>query len=99
MAQSHSYESQTFLKYYSLNFGPQHPLVFDALCLVLGLYGEVITKANSHVTDLLHYSIEKLVEFKTVTQDLLYFKHLGYVLMTLQVYFIFKTLYCVNYNG
>lgn len=75
--------SQTFLKYYSLNFGPQHPSAHGVLRLVLDLYGEVITKADPHI-GLLHRGTEKLLEFKTVAQGLPYLDRLDYVSMMAQ---------------
>lgn len=74
---------QTFLKYYSLNFGPQHPSAHGVLRLVLDLYGEVITKADPHI-GLLHRGTEKLMEFKTVSQGLPYLDRLDYVSMMAQ---------------
>jgi NADH dehydrogenase (ubiquinone) Fe-S protein 2 len=74
---------QTFLKYYSLNFGPQHPSAHGVLRLVLDLYGEVITKADPHI-GLLHRGTEKLMEFKTVAQGLPYLDRLDYVSMMAQ---------------
>lgn len=78
-----SKDSQTFLKYYSLNFGPQHPSAHGVLRLVLDLYGEVITKADPHI-GLLHRGTEKLMEFKTVSQGLPYLDRLDYVSMMAQ---------------
>lgn len=75
--------SQTFLKYYSLNFGPQHPSAHGVLRLVLDLYGEVVTKADPHI-GLLHRGTEKLMEFKTVSQNLPYLDRLDYVSMMAQ---------------
>jgi len=74
---------QTFLKHYSLNFGPQHPSAHGVLRLVLDLYGEVITKADPHI-GLLHRGTEKLMEFKTVSQGLPYLDRLDYVSMMAQ---------------
>jgi NADH dehydrogenase (ubiquinone) Fe-S protein 2 len=70
--------NQTFLKYYSLNFGPQHPSAHGVLRLVLDLFGEVITRADPHI-GLLHRGTEKLIEFKTVAQNLPYLDRLDYV--------------------
>ena len=78
-----SKSSQTFLKYYSLNFGPQHPSAHGVLRLVLDLYGEVVTKADPHI-GLLHRGTEKLMEFKTVSQNLPYLDRLDYVSMLAQ---------------
>lgn len=79
----HSENSQTFLKYYSLNFGPQHPSAHGVLRLVLDLYGEVVTKADPHI-GLLHRGTEKLMEFKTAAQNLPYLDRLDYVSMMAQ---------------
>lgn len=68
----------TFLKYYSLNFGPQHPSAHGVLRLVLDLYGEVVTRADPHI-GLLHRGTEKLIEYKTVSQALPYLDRLDYV--------------------
>jgi NADH dehydrogenase (ubiquinone) Fe-S protein 2 len=76
-------DNQTFLKYYSLNFGPQHPSAHGVLRLVLDLYGEVVTKADPHI-GLLHRGTEKLMEFKTVSQNLPYLDRLDYVSMMAQ---------------
>lgn len=75
--------NQTFLKYYSLNFGPQHPSAHGVLRLVLDLYGEVVTKADPHI-GLLHRGTEKLMEFKTISQNLPYLDRLDYVSMMTQ---------------
>lgn len=74
---------QTFLKFYSLNFGPQHPSAHGVLRLILELYGEVITKADPHI-GLLHRGTEKLMEFKTVSQNLPFLDRLDYVSMMAQ---------------
>ena len=76
-------KSQTFLKYYSLNFGPQHPSAHGVLRLVLDLYGEVVTKTDPHI-GLLHRGTEKLMEFKTISQNLPYLDRLDYVSMMAQ---------------
>jgi len=68
----------TFLKYYSLNFGPQHPSAHGVLRLVLDLFGEVVTRADPHI-GLLHRGTEKLIEFKTISQNLPYLDRLDYV--------------------
>jgi len=73
----------TFLKYYSLNFGPQHPSAHGVLRLVLDLYGEVVTRADPHI-GLLHRGTEKLMEFKTISQNLPYLDRLDYVSMMAQ---------------
>lgn len=73
----------TFLKYYNLNFGPQHPSAHGVLRLVLDLYGEVVTRADPHI-GLLHRGTEKLMEFKTITQNVPYLDRLDYVSMMAQ---------------
>lgn len=74
---------QAFLKYYSLNFGPQHPSAHGVLRLVLDLHGEVVMKADPHI-GLLHRGTEKLMEFKTISQNLPYLDRLDYVSMMAQ---------------
>ena len=78
-----SLNTQTFLKYYSINFGPQHPSAHGVLRLVLDMYGEVVTRADPHI-GLLHRGTEKLMEFKTVLQGLPYLDRLDYVSMMAQ---------------
>lgn len=75
--------SPTFLKHYSLNFGPQHPSAHGVLRLVLDLFGEVVTRADPHI-GLLHRGTEKLMEFKTISQNLPYLDRLDYVSMMAQ---------------
>lgn len=85
MPLNHTYKENKhmFLKWFSLNFGPQHPSAHGVLRLVLDLYGEVITKADPHI-GLLHRGTEKLMEFKTVSQGLPYLDRLDYVSMMAQ---------------
>lgn len=78
-----SSNSPTILKHYSLNFGPQHPSAHGVLRLVLDLFGEVVTRADPHI-GLLHRGTEKLMEFKTVSQNLPYLDRLDYVSMMAQ---------------
>jgi len=75
--------NSTFLKYYNLNFGPQHPSAHGVLRLVLDLFGEVVTRADPHI-GLLHRGTEKLMEFKTIAQNLPYLDRLDYVSMMAQ---------------
>lgn len=75
--------SSTQLKRYSLNFGPQHPSAHGVLRLVLDLVGEVVVKADPHI-GLLHRGTEKLMEYKTVSQNLPYLDRLDYVSMMAQ---------------
>lgn len=79
----HLVNNPTFFKHYSLNFGPQHPSAHGVLRLVLDLYGEVVTRADPHI-GLLHRGTEKLMEFKTVSQNLPYLDRLDYVSMMAQ---------------
>ena len=68
------------IKPYTLNFGPQHPGGHGVLRLILILDGEVIVDADSHI-GLLHRGTEKLMEYKTYLQALLYLKRLDLVSM------------------
>lgn len=70
-------------KYFTLNFGPQHPAAHGVLRLVINLEGEFIKKANPHI-GLLHRGTEKLIEYKTYLQALPYFDRLDYVSMMAQ---------------
>jgi NADH dehydrogenase (ubiquinone) Fe-S protein 2 len=77
------FSDSTLLKQYSLNFGPQHPSAHGVLRLILDLVGEVVTKADPHI-GLLHRGTEKLMEFKTISQNLPYLDRLDYVSMMAQ---------------
>jgi NADH dehydrogenase I D subunit len=66
------------LKYFTLNFGPQHPAAHGVLRLILSMQGEVIKKADPHI-GLLHRGTEKLLEYKTYLQGISYFARLDYV--------------------
>lgn len=70
--------SETEIKNYTLNFGPQHPSAHGVLRLVLEMDGEVIDRADPHV-GLLHRGTEKLIEYKTYLQAVPYFDRLDYV--------------------
>lgn len=70
-------------KYFTLNFGPQHPAAHGVLRLVVNLEGELIKKAEPHI-GLLHRGTEKLIEYKTYNQALPYFDRLDYVSMMSQ---------------
>jgi NADH dehydrogenase (ubiquinone) Fe-S protein 2 len=70
-------------KYFSLNFGPQHPAAHGVLRLILTLVGETIRYADPHI-GLLHRGTEKLIEYKTYIQALPYFDRLDYVSMMAQ---------------
>lgn len=70
--------SQTHIKPYTMNFGPQHPAAHGVLRLVLEMEGEIVERADPHI-GLLHRGTEKLIEYKTYTQALPYFDRLDYV--------------------
>jgi NADH dehydrogenase (ubiquinone) Fe-S protein 2 len=74
---------QTAIKYYSINFGPQHPSAHGVLRLVIDLFGEVVIMVDPHI-GLLHRGTEKLMEFKTIMQGLPYLDRLDYVSMMAQ---------------
>jgi NADH-quinone oxidoreductase subunit D len=63
---------------HAVNFGPQHPSAHGVLRLVLEMDGEVVTRADPHV-GLLHRGTEKLMEYRTYTQNTPYFDRLDYV--------------------
>ena len=66
------------IKYFTLNFGPQHPAAHGVLRLILFMSGETIKYADPHI-GLLHRGTEKLLEYKTYTQGIPYFARLDYV--------------------
>lgn len=70
--------SQTQIKPFTLNFGPQHPAAHGVLRLILEMDGEIVERADPHI-GLLHRGTEKLIEYKTYTQALPYFDRLDYV--------------------
>lgn len=70
--------SETQIKNFTLNFGPQHPSAHGVLRLVLEMDGEVVERADPHV-GLLHRGTEKLIEYKTYLQAVHYFDRLDYV--------------------
>lgn len=70
--------SQTHIKPYTMNFGPQHPAAHGVLRLVLEMEGEIVDRADSHI-GLLHRGTEKLIEYKTYAQATPYFDRLDYV--------------------
>ncbi len=70
--------SETQIRPYTMNFGPQHPAAHGVLRLVLEMEGEVVDRADPHV-GLLHRGTEKLIEYKTYTQATPYFDRLDYV--------------------
>src|ERR1700758_2430563 len=69
--------SETQIRPYTMNFGPQHPAAHGVLRLVLELDGEVVERADPHI-GLLHRGTEKLIEYKTYTQAVPYFDRLDY---------------------
>ena len=78
MPQNIEIASETRIRPYTLNFGPQHPAAHGVLRLVLELDGEVVERADPHI-GLLHRGTEKLIEYKTYMQALPYFDRLDYV--------------------
>ncbi len=70
-------------KYFTINFGPQHPSAHGVLRLILNLDGEVVKAADPHI-GLLHRGTEKLIEYKTYLQSLPYMDRLDYVSMMSQ---------------
>src|SRR5580698_11490048 len=60
-----------------INFGPQHPAAHGVLRLILELDGEVVERADPHI-GLLHRGTEKLMEYRTYTQNVPYFDRLDY---------------------
>jgi NADH dehydrogenase I D subunit len=66
------------IKYFTLNFGPQHPAAHGVLRLILYMRGEVIKYADPHI-GLLHRGTEKLLEYRTYLQGIPYFARLDYV--------------------
>ncbi len=70
--------SETSLRNFSINFGPQHPAAHGVLRLVLELDGEIVERVDPHI-GLLHRGTEKLIESKTYAQAVPYFDRLDYV--------------------
>jgi NADH-quinone oxidoreductase subunit D len=70
--------SETQIKSFTMNFGPQHPAAHGVLRLVLEMDGEVVERADPHI-GLLHRGTEKLIEYKTYLQAVPYFDRLDYV--------------------
>jgi len=71
-------QTETRIKTFTVNFGPQHPAAHGVLRLVLEMDGEVVERADPHI-GLLHRGTEKLIEYKTYLQALPYFDRLDYV--------------------
>ncbi|KAM7537298.1 hypothetical protein Aperf_G00000059616 [Anoplocephala perfoliata] len=63
-----------------LNFGPQHPAAHGVLRMVMELDGEIIIRLDPHI-GFLHRGTEKLMEYKTYTQNLPYVDRLDYFSM------------------
>jgi NADH-quinone oxidoreductase subunit D len=70
--------TETRIKTFAINFGPQHPAAHGVLRLVLEMDGEVVERADPHI-GLLHRGTEKLIEYKTYLQAVPYFDRLDYV--------------------
>ncbi len=70
--------SQSPVRNFSINFGPQHPAAHGVLRLVLELDGEVVERVDPHI-GLLHRGTEKLMEARTYLQNVPYFDRLDYV--------------------
>ena len=70
--------SETSVRNFNINFGPQHPAAHGVLRLVLELDGELVTRVDPHI-GLLHRGTEKLIEHKTYLQALPYLDRLDYV--------------------
>jgi NADH-quinone oxidoreductase subunit D len=70
--------TQSELRNFTINFGPQHPAAHGVLRLVLELDGEVVERVDPHI-GLLHRGTEKLIETKTYLQAIPYFDRLDYV--------------------
>ena len=70
--------TQTEIRNFTINFGPQHPAAHGVLRLVLELDGEVVERVDPHI-GLLHRGTEKLIEQKTYLQAIPYFDRLDYV--------------------
>src|SRR5690606_12435392 len=69
--------TETSIKPYTLNFGPQHPAAHGVLRLILEMDGEIVDRADPHI-GLLHRGTEKLIEYKTYLQAVQYFDRLDY---------------------
>ncbi|HYC03084.1 MAG TPA: NADH-quinone oxidoreductase subunit D [Azospirillaceae bacterium] len=71
-------QTESQIKPYTINFGPQHPAAHGVLRLVLEMDGEVVERADPHI-GLLHRGTEKFMEYKTYIQSIPYFDRLDYV--------------------
>ncbi len=70
--------TETPVRNFSINFGPQHPAAHGVLRLVLELDGEIVERVDPHI-GLLHRGTEKLMEARTYLQNIPYFDRLDYV--------------------
>ena len=70
--------TETKVRKFNINFGPQHPAAHGVLRLVLELDGEVVERVDPHI-GLLHRGTEKLIEARTYLQNTPYFDRLDYV--------------------
>lgn len=70
--------TETTVRNFNINFGPQHPAAHGVLRLVLELDGEVVDRVDPHI-GLLHRGTEKLMEHKTYLQAVPYLDRLDYV--------------------
>ncbi len=70
--------TETPVRKFNINFGPQHPAAHGVLRLVLELDGEVVERVDPHI-GLLHRGTEKLMEARTYLQNIPYFDRLDYV--------------------
>ena len=78
MSEDTNINTQTKIRPYTMNFGPQHPAAHGVLRLVLEMDGEIVERADPHI-GLLHRGTEKLIEHKTYLQAIPYFDRLDYV--------------------
>jgi NADH-quinone oxidoreductase subunit D len=70
--------SETKVRKFNINFGPQHPAAHGVLRLVLELDGEVVERVDPHI-GLLHRGTEKLIEARPYAQTIPYMDRLDYV--------------------
>lgn len=70
--------SETSVRNFNIDFGPQHPAAHGVLRLVLELDGELVSRVDPHI-GLLHRGTEKLIEHKTYLQAVPYLDRLDYV--------------------
>src|SRR5947209_11933107 len=69
---------ETFVRKFSINFGPQHPAAHGVLRLILELDGELVERVDPHI-GLLHRGSEKLIEARPYLQCIPYFDRFDYV--------------------